>query len=170
MLVYTWTCIHVYVYAYINIACVHDRYVYRYMYNYVYEYLFYHVYMYELLYVYECICIYVFLLLNECHKYCTKGSVYKYFSSTFAFFNQVVEWCTLLKIVKNYVTWFIARYTIFQSLRFTGFTSLDLLLIMSMTDNYLLFCFFLLCTQVFLRVQFLALYFSPCIFSLRLPL
>ena len=43
------------------------------------------------------------------------------------FFNQVV------------VTWFIVKYTNCLSLRFTCFTSLDLLLIMSMID-YCIFC------------------------------
>ena len=52
------------------------------------------------------------------------------------FFNQVVEWHTLQKIA---VTWFIVKYTNCLSLRFTCFTSLDLLLIMSMID-YCIFC------------------------------
>ena len=52
------------------------------------------------------------------------------------FSNQVVEWCTLLRITNIL---FIVRFTICQSLRFTFLTSLDLLLIMSMID-YCLFC------------------------------
>ena len=44
------------------------------------------------------------------------------------FTNQVV------KILKITVTWFIAKFTICQSLRFICFTSLDVLLTMSMID------------------------------------
>ena len=52
------------------------------------------------------------------------------------FSNQVVKWCTLLKIT---VTWFVVKFTICQSLRFTFLTTLDLLLIVSMID-YCLLC------------------------------
>ena len=55
------------------------------------------------------------------------------------FSNLVVEWCTLLKIA---ATWFIVKFTISQSLRFTCFTSIDLLLIMLMM-YYCLFCSYL---------------------------
>ena len=51
------------------------------------------------------------------------------------FSNQVVEWCTLLKIA---ITWFTVKFTICQLLRFTCFTFLDLLITMSMID-YCLF-------------------------------
>ena len=66
-----------------------------------------------------------------------KGEVFKSISLLLpTFSNQVVEWCTLLEIS---VTWFIVKFTICQSLRFSCFASFDLLLIMSMID-YCLFC------------------------------
>ena len=45
-------------YAYINMACVHGRYVYGSLYIYVYKYLFYYVYMYLNVYVFIYICIF----------------------------------------------------------------------------------------------------------------
>ena len=57
------------------------------------------------------------------------GSVYKYFTSSFTFFQSS---CVIMHIVKISITSFIAQFTSYYNL-------LDLLLIMLMID-YCLFC------------------------------
>ena len=117
--------VSMYVDACINIACVHGRYVYRFIYIYVYKYLF-------LMSICLCICMCEYMYVNVCMLFFItewmssilyKGEVFISISLLLPpFSNQVVEWCTLSYKNKQTITWFIVKFAICQSLRFTCFT------------------------------------------------